>query len=99
MRKKALEYNTFLHERLQDESYALEYLKEAMLDEDMRVFLMAIKQVADAKGITMEELAKRCAVNRVTLYRMLSNNGNPGFLKVMQILKNLGFSFDIRLEA
>lgn len=99
MRKKALEYNTFLFERLQDNDYALAYLKEAMHDEDLRVFLMAIKNVADAKGITMEDLAQLCGVNRVTLYRMLSNKGNPGFLSLCNIIKNLGYKFDIRLKA
>jgi probable addiction module antidote protein len=98
MNHKTQDYNTSLYERLQDDQYALAYLKEGIADEDSRVFLMAVKDVIEAKKITMTELASRCNINRVTLHKMLSSKGNPGFSNIANVLENLGFHFDVSVK-
>lgn len=52
------------------------YLEAALEGDDPRVFLMALKDVAEAYG-GLAKLAKTTGLNRENLYRMLSG-GQPG---------------------
>lgn len=96
MNNKPLEYEQDLIRRLQDKQLALYYLQEALVDEDPRVFFVALKRVIEVRGIKMEDLAKSTGVNRVTLYKMLSPKGNPGFINMNKIIQALGFRLGIK---
>ncbi len=52
-------YEEKLMEDLQDSELAIAYLNEALMDEDPRVFLLALKDVCAAQDIDMAELAKK----------------------------------------
>ena len=52
-----------------------EYLADAFLDEDPKIFVVALGYLARKKGMT--ELARLTGVNRESLYKSLSGNGNP----------------------
>jgi DNA-binding phage protein len=43
------DFEDFLNEKLQDSELALEYLNEALMDEDPRIFLVALKDVLVAQ--------------------------------------------------
>ena len=60
---------------------------------------MPIKNGAEAKVLSADEFAERCGVNRVTIYPMLSVQGNPGFLNLSSIIRNMGYEFDVRLKG
>jgi len=47
---KTVSYKEGLSDRLQDPKEAAAYLNAALKDEDSRVFLMALDDVADAQG-------------------------------------------------
>jgi DNA-binding phage protein len=47
-KKRFVDYHENLLERLQDPKFAAAYLNEAVLDEDQRVFLLALKDVIEA---------------------------------------------------
>jgi len=62
------------------------------------VFLLALKDVIDAREITIVELAKETGLSRENIHRMLSMKGNPNWQNINKILSALGFSFNISLK-
>ena len=65
-----------------------------MEDDDPRVFLLALRDVAEAHG-GMSKIARTCKLNRESLYRMLSKKGNPSLQSLGKILLSLGFRLAI----
>ena len=49
--EKTTSYRNLLRENLQDPEYAAEYLNAAIEDGDEKVFLLALRDVADARII------------------------------------------------
>lgn len=98
-RKKTIKasrpYEPWLKKRLAaDPEEAQHYLEAAMEDEDPRVFLLALKHVAEASG-GIGELAKASGLNRVNLYRMLSARGNPELMSLSRVLNVLGLRLKV----
>jgi probable addiction module antidote protein len=87
-------YKEHLLKSLQDPEEAAAYLDACLEDEDPHVFLLALKDVAEARG-GMSKLSKRTSLNRPTLYRSLSTTGNPKLINVCSILTALGLEFHI----
>ncbi len=97
-------YRTFgecLRERLKDSEQASIYLSIAVeeyeKDGDTRAFLLALRDVTQAQG-GMAKLAKKTKLNRESLYRTLSGNGNPRISTLENILSNLGFCLSIQVK-
>ena len=88
-------YKAHLEKRLMVPKEAAGYLNAALEDEDPRVFLLALKDVADAAG-GMSQLADKSSLNRQSLYRALSKSGNPKLISVLSILSAMGFEICIR---
>lgn len=88
-------YHEELMRWLKDPKEALMYLDAALEDEDKRVFLLALRDVARAQG-GMVALSRRAALNRENLYRTLSLSGNPSFSGLGAILNALGFRLSVR---
>jgi len=72
MNKLTEKYENNLKEDLRDPSEAAEYLNAALDDGSPEVFLMALKDVANAKGIS--EIARETKLNRENLYRIRFNS-------------------------
>ena len=70
-----------------DEDIA-EYLNAAAADDDPDMFLVALGDVARAKGISA--LAEKTGVTRTGLYKALARGGNPSYLLVRKILAAFG---------
>lgn len=66
-------------------------LDEYETDGNLEAFLMAIRTVAEAKGV-MSELARRTELNRQSLYRTLSKRGNPR-LRTLGSMERVSISF------
>src|SRR5580704_4045037 len=73
--------------------YAARYLTAAAADSD-EAFLVALRDIAKART-GMTRLATAAKVNRVNLYGMLSDNGNPGIRNIRAILSALKLRLDI----
>lgn len=71
-----------------DPELAAEYLNAAAEDDDPRVYLAALRTVAEAQG--MAKVAKAAGIPRESLYRALSAGGNPRFSTLHAILKAAG---------
>lgn len=93
--KASRSYREFLLKNLQDPKEAALYLDACLEDEDPRVFLIALKDVADAYG-GMTKMARHTKMSREHLYRMLSKRGNPAFLGIGALLASLGFRLSIK---
>ncbi len=65
-----------------------EYLKVAFEDGDSEQLIIAIGNVAKAKGMT--EIAKKTNLSRQNLYKALSPNGSPQFETVKKVIEALG---------
>ena len=72
---------------------AAEYLNAAAADGDPRVYLAALRSVAEAQG--MAKVAKAAGVPRESLYRALSADGNPRFSTLHAILKATGLKMAV----
>lgn len=90
-RKKTVLYEKELIESLQgNPEEAVAYLNAALDDGDPKVFLLAVQDVAKAYG-GIGELSKKANVNRESLYKTLSEKGNPHFDHMNKLIKTLGF--------
>ncbi len=75
-----------------------EYLDIALEEQDDRVLLMAIRNSVEAIG-GMAELARRTGLSRETLYRTLSEKGNPRLSTLRGILKAFGVDLAVRTRV
>ncbi|MEZ0472208.1 addiction module antidote protein [Luteimonas salinilitoris] len=74
---------------LHDESDIAAYLETVLEDGDARVVPVALRTVAEAMG-GMTSLAERTGLSRETLYRTLSDKGNPRLDTLTTILGAFG---------
>lgn len=95
MKRQFRNYQDKLIHDLQDPELASAYLNEALKDEDPRMFLLALKNVCEAQGEEMADLARRTKVSRENLYRILSKKGNPKLNNIIALLNAVGFQFSI----
>jgi probable addiction module antidote protein len=97
-KKKYTNYHELLLEELQDPKLALAYLNEALMEEDQRVFLLALKDVLEAQGGDMSAIATEAKLNRQNLYRMLSKKGNPRWDSLASLFNVLGLTMQLTLK-
>jgi probable addiction module antidote protein len=90
-------YENVLDEDLQDPIEAAGYLNACLGDGDPEVFLLALRDVARARG-GVAKLAEVTELNREHLYRMLSENGNPELRSLEALLDALGFRLAVTLK-
>lgn len=88
-------YKQNLIERLKDPKEAIAYLNAALADDDIRVFLVALRNVVEAHG-GISALAKETDLNRESLYRTLSREGNPTLGNLFLMLDALGLELQIK---
>lgn len=96
MSKLTADYEKSLFEDLRNPEEAAAYLNAALEDGSQEIFLMALRDVAKARGIS--GVAKAASVNRENLYRILSENGNPQLSNLASILKTLGLKLSVEVE-
>ena len=91
-------YQEDLIEALKDPEEALGYLKAAIEESDMpEVFLLALRNVAEAHGVS--HVARAARLNRENLYKILSKSGNPRLGSLYAILEALGFTLSVERKA
>ena len=88
-------YQEGLRKRLQDPQEAAAYLDAALEDGDRDVFLLALRDVAQARLGGMSELAQQSGLNREALYRTLSAAGNPELASLDKLLQALGLRLSV----
>jgi len=88
--KKSKAYHPDLIESLRDPREAEHYLNAALEEDDPELFLLALRNVAEAQG-GVAQLAEKTKLNRESLYKMLSERGNPELRSLDALLHALGF--------
>jgi len=96
MKKVTEKYTDNLKEDLLDPVEAAEYLNAALEDGSQEVFLIALKDVANAKGIS--EITRGTKLNRENLYRILSTQGNPKLKSLNSVLHSVGLKLSVEVE-
>lgn len=95
MKRKFRDYQEKLIQDLKDPELASAYLNEALMDEDPRIFLIALKNVYEAQGEEMTQIARKTKLSRENLYRILSKKGNPKLTSLIAVLNAAGFSLAV----
>lgn len=90
-------YQTDLIESLRNAREAEQYLNAALEEDDPKMFLLALRNVAEAQG-GVASLAEKTKLNRESLYRMLSERGNPEFRSLDALLRALGFRLAVAVN-
>jgi probable addiction module antidote protein len=84
------DYKEALFEELRDPEFAVAYLNAALEEDAPDVFLLHLRDVAEAWG-GLGKLAAETQLAREALYRLLSAHGNPQLASLDKILHALGF--------
>jgi len=83
-------------EHLRSEAEVAAYLEAMLEDGDARAVPVALRAVVDAVG-GMAALAERTGLSRETLYRTLSERGNPRLDTLTVILAAFGLRLTVQL--
>ncbi|MGS0756829.1 addiction module antidote protein [Roseateles sp. GG27B] len=86
-------YAASLAAALTDPEEAAAYIDAVMELDDSAALLVALRQVAKAHG--MAEIARRADVGDKTLFRALSENGNPTLDTVTKVLHAVGLRLSV----
>ena len=95
---KTESYRESLLESLRNPDEAAQYLNACLEDEDARVFLLALRDVADARG-GIRSLSRDAHLNRESLYRMLSKSGNPSLDSLAAVLNACSLRLAVQWTA
>lgn len=97
MSELSVSYEDGLKEDLRDLQEAAAYLDAAIEEGSQEVFLMALRDVAEAHGIG--RLARSAMLNREHLYRILSERGNPHLASLIALLDVLGLRLSVQAKG
>lgn len=86
-------YSDSLESALTDPAEAAAYLDAAMEEGDSAALLLALRHVAQAHGMT--EVTRRADVGDKTLFKALSDKGNPTLETVNKVLHAVGLRLSV----
>jgi len=82
-------------EHLKTDEDIAAYLEAVLEDGNSTLIAAALGDIARAKG--MSKIAKKAGLGRESLYKALSQEGNPEFATVLKVIRSLGLK--LRVEA
>ena len=80
-------------EHLHSQDDMVAYLEAAFEEGDASLVAAALGDIARAKGMT--EVARRAGLGRESLYKSLSQEGNPELATIMKVMDALGLRFRV----
>ena len=86
-------YEWDMAENINTKDDVFAYLQEAIDENDTETLFDVIGAIARSKGMMM--IAKELGLSRESLYKSLSQNGNPSFSTVIKVLDLLGYKMQI----
>lgn len=84
---------------LRDGEVAAEYLSVALDDGDPAVILMALRNIAEAQKDGISGLATRSNLGRESMYKMLSETGNPKLSSFTKVIQALGLKLTVEQDV
>jgi probable addiction module antidote protein len=91
----SLRYEDWLIERLKDPAEAAAYLEAVIEEGDQAALMLALRQVAMARG-GIAEIARKAKLTREATYRMLSRSGNPELRSLASVLRATGLRISVK---
>jgi probable addiction module antidote protein len=83
-----------IRELKKEPEFAAEYLRAALEEDDPRVLLIVLRQIAESKG-GIGKVAKAAGIQRESLYRALSAKGNPRLSTLVAVTKAIGLKLTV----
>lgn len=77
--------------------YLNDILSDPAASQDPGLLAHALGVIARAKGMT--EIARETGLSRESLYKALSEEGNPSFATVMKVLQALSIDLQVNAKA
>jgi probable addiction module antidote protein len=96
--KASLPFNESRKALLKDPEVAALYLEESLQDGNMEEFKQALKHVAEARLGGMAALSRTTRLNRESLYRALSEKGNPRLDTLTKVLSAVGLRIGVNVH-
>ncbi len=96
--KKLKTWDNLKQERFQkNPDEALEYLKASLEENgDMpELVIEAIREVAEALGLSIEQIAKKAHKTPSTIHKALGKSGNPTLGTLTAVLKTMGLRLSV----
>ena len=94
---RSVSYQGYLLESLKDPEEAAAYVEAVLELDDSAALLLALRQVSKAHG--MAEVARRADVGEKSLFRALSENGNPTLDTINKVLHAVGLRLSVTPAA
>lgn len=92
--KKSVRYQDYLISSLRDPEEAAGYLNAALEGGDVQVFLIALQNVVQARG-GITAVSEKANKSRTSLYKSLSEKGNPYLKSANEVLMAMGMHFAV----
>lgn len=92
--KKSINYQDYLIKSLKNPEEAAGYLNAALTDGNITAFLLALQNVIKARG-GISEIANKAHKSRTSLYKTISETGNPYLSSINNILSTMGMHITI----
>ncbi len=90
-------YHGSLIKALSDPDEAAECLNAVLKEGDKKMFLVALKNVAEASG-GISKLSRATKLNRANLYKIFSKAGNPEIQTLSSILSSFGLRLAVEVK-
>ncbi len=91
----SLRYADWLIARLKDPAEAAAYLEAVIEEGDQAALMLALRQVALARG-GIAQIARKAKLTREATYRMLSRSGNPELRSLASVLEATGLRIAVK---
>lgn len=91
---KSIRYQDYLIDSLKDPEEAAGYLNAALEGGDIQIFLIALHNVVQAQG-GVKTIAQKTQKSRTSLYKALSDKGNPYLKSTNEILSAMGMHLTV----
>ena len=89
--------NWSLAEEIETKEDVIGILEAALEENDIEFLFKVIGDIARSKG--MAQIARDLNLNRESLYRSLSQDGNPSFVTIVKVMDHLGFQLSVRQKV
>lgn len=86
-------FDDYLVKSMKDPAEAAAYIEAVMELDDPAALLVALRHVAKAHG--MAEVARRADMGDKTLFKALSENGNPTLTTIHKVLHAVGLRLSV----
>lgn len=87
-------FNDYMMERLKDPELACNFISEAIEEHDPEYLKVALGDIVKAYGVG--DISEKSGLNRQTIYKMLSESGNPTHKNLVAILDAIGLELTVK---